>query len=128
VRLLLDTCTFLWLAAAPKKLSAAAVAALDDERNTLLLSHTSLWEIYNKCASGKLRLPGKPAKWTAEQLARRGVDECPIERAALDRMSTLPIHHRDPFDRLLCAQALVHGLVLVSPDDAFDAYGVHRVW
>jgi PIN domain nuclease of toxin-antitoxin system len=116
------------LAAKPARLSADAHAALDDEHSPLLLSHASVWEIYNKCSSGKLRLPCNPRRWVTEQLARRGVAEWPIDRLALDLMSELPLHHRDPFDRLLCAQALAHGLSVVSPDEVFDAYGVRRVW
>ncbi|MBI2896025.1 MAG: type II toxin-antitoxin system VapC family toxin [Deltaproteobacteria bacterium] len=128
MRLLLDTCSLIWLAAEPARLTKAATRALDDEENTLLVSHASIWEIYNKCASGKLTLPGRPCSWVSDQIAIRGADEVPIDRAALDRMSELPLHHRDPFDRVLAAQALVHGLTIVSPDRAFDPYGARRLW
>lgn len=128
MRLLLDTCTLIWLAAEPGRIAKGAAAALDEPTSTLLVSHASVWEIYNKCASGKLKLPGKPRRWVSDQIAARGADECPIDRPSLDRMSELPLHHRDPFDRMLCAQALVHGLTIVSPDRAFDEYGVRRVW
>ena len=128
MRLLLDTCTLIWLAAEPERLSRPAARAIDDADNSLLVSHASIWEIYNKCSSGKLKLPGRPHRWISHQLAARGADECPIERTALDRMSELPLHHRDPFDRILAAQALLHGLTIVTPDAAFDPYGVRRVW
>lgn len=128
MRLLLDTCTLIWLAASPRRITKPAAAVLDDAGNTLLVSHASLWEIFNKCASGKLVLPSQPRRWVTDQLAARGVDECPIDRPSLDRMSELPLHHRDPFDRMLCAQALVHGLTIVTPDAAFDPYGVRRIW
>ena len=128
MRLLLDTCALIWLAAEPARIASTAARALDADTSWLLVSHASLWEICNKCASGKLELPSKPRRWVNDQIAARGADELPIERAALDRMSELPLHHRDPFDRMLAAQALVHGLTIVSPDRAFDAYGARRLW
>lgn len=128
MKLLLDTCTFIWLAQEPAKLSSAAIEALDDAGNVLYLSHVSIWEIYNKSASGKLRLPGPARAWVDEQLAARAVADFPIDRPSLGRMSELPLHHRDPFDRLLVAQALTHNLVIVSPDASFVPYGAQLLW
>ncbi|MEI8254675.1 MAG: type II toxin-antitoxin system VapC family toxin [Deltaproteobacteria bacterium] len=128
MRLLLDTCTFIWLAQEPDKLSAAARDAIDNDANDLLLSHVSVWEIYNKSRAGKLVLPDRARVWVEEQLAVRGVDDLPIDLAALGRMSELPLHHRDPFDRLIVAQAIVHGLTLVSPDGCFPPYGARLLW
>ncbi|MBI2373105.1 MAG: type II toxin-antitoxin system VapC family toxin [Deltaproteobacteria bacterium] len=128
MRLLLDTCTFIWLTQEPQLLSAKARAALDNDSNELLLSHVSVWEIYNKCQSGKLVLPLRPRTWIEEQLAVRGVSDLPIDLASLGRMSELPLHHRDPFDRLLVAQALAHSLALVSPDQALPPYGAATLW
>ncbi|MSP60282.1 MAG: type II toxin-antitoxin system VapC family toxin [Myxococcales bacterium] len=128
MRLLLDTCTFIWLTQAPKRLSPAARSALDDPSNELYFSHVSIWEIFNKCQAGKLVLPDTPRVWVAEQLAARGVAEWPIDLPSLERMSELPLHHRDPFDRLLVAQSIVHGLCLVSPDPAFPPYGARMLW
>lgn len=128
VRLLLDTCTFIWLTQEPARISRAARAALDDPGNDLLLSHVSVWEILNKATSGKLELPDVPHRWVDDQIVARGVAELPIDRPSLSRMSELPLHHRDPFDRLLVGQALVHGLRIVSPDTAFLPYGAPIVW
>ncbi len=128
MRLLLDTCTFIWLAQEPHKLSATARDALDNDANDLLLSHVSVWEIYNKSQAGKLVLPDRPRVWVEEQLAVRGIADLPVDLAALGRMSELPLHHRDPFDRLLAAQALVHGLTLVSPDECLPPYGSRLLW
>lgn len=126
--MLLDTCTFIWLAREPQRLSAPAREALGDDTHELLFSHASIWEIYNKSQAGKLTLPDRPRSWVEEQLAVRGVTDLAIDLASLGRMSELPLHHRDPFDRLLVAQALVHGLTMVSPDASFPPYGVRLLW
>ena len=128
MRLLLDTCTFIWLTQEPKQLSAEARAGIDDPANDLFFSHVSVWEIFNKSQAGKLKLPKKPGMWVDEQLAARGVADFPIDLAALRRMSELPLHHRDPFDRLLLAQCLVHGLAIVSPDEHLPPYGATVLW
>jgi len=128
VRLLLDTCTFVWLCQEPGRIGAAARAALDDAVNDVFLSHVSVWEIMDKASAGKLQLPDAPMRWVHDQLAARRVDDWPIDLASLGRMSELPLHHRDPFDRLLAAQALVHGFRLLSPDPAFGPYGVSVIW
>jgi PIN domain nuclease of toxin-antitoxin system len=128
VRLLLDTCTFIWLASAPDRISDEAGAALDDAANELLLSHASVWEVYNKSTAGKLQLPEAPRRWVENQLAARGVSDLPIDLASLGKMSELPLHHRDPFDRLLAAQAMVHAMTIVSPDPCLLPYGVRVLW
>lgn len=128
LRLLLDTCTFIWLTQEPDRLGPRARALLDDLSNELLLSHVSVWEIYNKSQAGKLALPDVPRRWVEEQRVARGVTPWPIDLPSLGRMSELPLHHRDPFDRLLVAQALVHGFTLLSPDSAFAPYGVRVAW
>ena len=109
-------------------MSAAAREAIDEPANDLFFSHVSVWEIFNKSQAGKLKLPKKPRVWVDEQLAARGVADFAIDLASLGRMSELPLHHRDPFDRLLVAQCLVHGLSIVSPDEHLPAYGVTVVW
>lgn len=124
----MDTCTFIWLTQEPGRLSAAARMVLDDSSNELLLSHVSVWEIYNKSQAGKLQLPERPRVWVEEQLAARGVADLAIDRASLGRMSELPLHHRDPFDRLLIAQAMVHELAIVSPDASLPPYGAKVLW
>jgi len=128
LRLLLDTCTFIWLTQDPLRLSSVARAAIDDPNNELLLSHVSVWEIVNKSQAGKLHLPAPPRVWVEEQLTARGVIDLMIDLASLGRMSELPLHHRDPFDRLLVAQALVHTLTVVSPDAALVPYGAAISW
>lgn len=128
MRLLLDTCTFIWLASAPDELSAEARRRLDDPAAELHISDASIWEICLKWQSGKLQLPVPPRKWIEEQ---RRVWE--LTRVALGlehfyRCTELPVHHRDPFDRLLISQAIVEDLTIVTPDASFAAYPIARIW
>jgi PIN domain nuclease of toxin-antitoxin system len=128
MRLLLDTHTLLWFLAGSASLSAPALAAINDPSNERWLSPISLLEIAVQVRINKLRLVAPfgvlfPARLTANQ-----VRLWPIEASHCASMTTLPLHHRDPFDRLLAATALVEGLTLVSADPAFDAYGLTRLW
>jgi PIN domain nuclease of toxin-antitoxin system len=122
VRLLLDTHTFLWLMAQPDKLSAAAVAACDDLGNDLVLSVASLWEIQVKQQLGKLRFDVPLAEIVQEQSDEQVVTLLPIQAHHVLALDALPPHHKDPFDRLLIAQAHSEQLTLVSGDAALQAY------
>jgi PIN domain nuclease of toxin-antitoxin system len=128
VRLLLDTCTFIWLASAPDELSTQARERLDDTGSELMLSDASVWEICLKWQAGKLALPGPPRRWVEEQRRAWEVGRLPIEIEHLYRGTELPAHHRDPFDRVLVSQAIAEGLTLVSPDEVFRAYPVAVIW
>lgn len=99
-----------------------------DREAQLLFSVASLWEINIKYGLGKLSLPNRPVDFLPTHLARHRVDLFPIADAHTYAVADLPLHHRDPFDRMLVAQALVEGLPLVSADDAFDDYGVNRIF
>ena len=125
---LLDTCAFIWLTQEPGKLSTASIAAINDPSNILILSHVSAWEIHLKHHAGKLRLPDPPRQWIPEQLAMWRIGQREITLQAIQRTSDLPDIHRDPFDRLLIAQALEEGWSIISPDPFFPAYGVALVW
>jgi len=128
VRLLLDTCTFLWLAGEPAKISAPATTALNDPANSLHLSDVSVWEIVLKQAAGKLPLPQWPRVWIPKHAAFFHLQRVLIEHEALFRSGELPPIHQDPFDRLLAAQALAEPFHFVSPDAPFRAYGVTCIW
>jgi len=128
MRLLLDTCTFLWLTHEPDHLSRPAKVALDDPGNELLFSHASVWEIFLKYQAGKLKLPAKPDPWLKRQLAEWVVSELPIEMASLAETNHLKPLHRDPFDRMLVAQARVHDLEIVTPDQWISRYPVKCLW
>jgi len=127
MRFLLDTHTVLWAASADPRLSAVAEAALGDPDNELFFSLCSAWEIAIKRSIGKLRLPISTRAFVG-QLQTRGVALVGIHAEHLYDVETLPLHHRDPFDRLLIAQALSEGLSVLGADDQFDAYGIARVW
>lgn len=128
MNLLLDTCALIWLASEPARLSAPAAAAINDPAAVLHISHASLWEIILKHGAGRLTLPDPPRQWWAEQTAKWGIVELPLTAEALLRGSEFPSHHKDPFDRVILAEAQIHGLQIVSPDGAFPLYGVSLLW
>jgi PIN domain nuclease of toxin-antitoxin system len=123
MRLLLDTHAWLWMIARPERLSAEARARLEDPGNELFLSAASAWEISIKYRLGKLELPEPPERLVPSRLARDGVIPLPVTVDHALRVAALPDLHRDPFDRLLVAQAQLEGLVLVTADPAIAAYG-----
>jgi PIN domain nuclease of toxin-antitoxin system len=128
VKLLLDSCTFVWLAGKPERLSEVAAAALDHAASLLHISHASLWEIALKYRAGKLHLPKPPREWWAEQIRRWRVVEISLTAEVLLRSTELPSHHKDPFDRVILAEAQMDGMTVVSPDALFSAYGVPLLW
>ena len=127
MKLLLDTHTFLWFLDDSLRLSPQAKTLLEED-NDLLLSIGSLWEMAIKLKTGKLALPAPYATFIPHQLAANDIDILPVSIDHLSVISTLPLHHRDPFDRLLIAQAMVERVAIVSADMAFDAYSVQRLW
>jgi PIN domain nuclease of toxin-antitoxin system len=128
LRLLLDTHALLWAVDDPSQLSAPAMAAMADPANDRLLSAATIWELAIKVGQGKLTLSLPYRQWTDRAIADLKLTVLPITVEYADRQSTLPPHHKDPFDRLMIAQALVDGLPIVSADVAFDPYGVARIW
>jgi PIN domain nuclease of toxin-antitoxin system len=126
--LLLDTHTFLWFCQGDRRLSAAATTLIQDPANRKLLSIASCWEIAIKAGMGKLTLGEPAATYVPNALARTGFELLPISVAHATGVEGLPSHHRDPFDRLLVAQAIAEQISLVSGDPIFDAYGVTRLW
>ena len=109
VNLLRDTCTLIWLASEPQYLGAPATAAINNPSALLHASHSSLWEITLKHGAGKLTLPDSPRRWWAEQVRLWGLVELPLTSEALLQGGELPPHHRDPFDRVILAQARING-------------------
>jgi PIN domain nuclease of toxin-antitoxin system len=124
MRLLLDTHVFLWYISADPQLSVAFRDAIRDPANEVYLSVASVWEAVIKYALGKLPLPEAPAEYLPRQREAHRIAPLPVEEAALLHLASLPPLHRDPFDRILIAQALQHGLRLVTVDDAVRAYPV----
>ena len=128
MKLLLDTCVFIWLTQAPAEISRAARRALDNAEHELWLSHASIWEVHLKHLAGKLTLPERPRLWFSHQLAAWSVKDRPLDLESLHLTSELPPVHKDPFDRLLVSQARTHGMTLVSPDKFFCDYGINVIW
>jgi PIN domain nuclease of toxin-antitoxin system len=127
MKLLLDTHTFLWFIDDNPLLSAKGKTLLEAD-NDLLLSIGSLWEIAIKLCLGKLTVAMPTEVLMIQQLTSNNIDVLSITVPQLVTVSTLPLRHRDPFDRLIIAQAMVEQLPIVSADPAFDAYSVERLW
>lgn len=128
MRVLLDTQAFLWWIANSPELSDVAREIIADERNEPIFSAVSGWEIAMKAGVGKLELPGSPEKFVTGQLSRNDLEVLPIYLSHALRVYALPDHHRDPFDRLLVAQAIVEEMPLLSADPRIARYPVEVVW
>jgi PIN domain nuclease of toxin-antitoxin system len=128
VRVLLDTHTLLWWVDDAPVLSSRARAAVADPENECLFSLASLWEMAIKLSLGKLELPSSIESFVARHLLGGGFRSLEIEIGHVARVARLPFHHRDPFDRLLAAQALEEDLAIVSRDPVFKRYGIRRIW
>ena len=124
MRILLDTQIWLWMLAAPDRLSSQSRALLVAAENELLLSAASAWEIAIKHGLGKLQLPESPAKYIPRMIVHTSVTPLPIHHRHALRVAELPEHHRDPVDRLLVAQAQVEGVPIISADRHFRQYDV----
>jgi PIN domain nuclease of toxin-antitoxin system len=123
--LLVDTNVIVWLLLGDRpRVSETARLALEDDRNRVAVSAATVWEIAIKRSVGKLTIEDE---WS-RALARFGFDPLPVTSIHAEAVERLPWHHRDPFDRLLVAQAMAEGLELVSADAHFAAYGVDVLW
>jgi PIN domain nuclease of toxin-antitoxin system len=128
VRLLLDTHTFIWFIEGNLRLSAVARAVIEQPDAQRFVSIATAWELAIKMSLGRLELSGRFDEIIPSQIDNNAMTMLPISVDHLTRLTTLPLHHRDPFDRMLIAQALEDRLVMVGADVAFDAYAVERVW
>jgi len=120
VRLLIDTHIFIWMLGRPERLSAAALSAVNDSANQLLVSVVSLWEIAIKVSIGKLAMPME----LDEAIEFAATESLPLTLAHIKQSQRLPFHHSDPFDRMMIAQAIEEGLTIVTRDRIFASYGV----
>lgn len=128
MRLLIDTHTLIWALDDPTRLSGPATTALQDPANELLLSAATLWELAIKIGQRKLTLSLPYRPWMDKAIADLELTILPVTVEYAERQAGLPTHHKDPFDRLIVAQALVEGVPVICADPAFDAYGITRVW
>lgn len=128
MRFLLDTHTYLWTINENPRLSSSAFELIESRESRLVLSIVSLWEIAIKLSIGKLVLD-LPFVDVAKTIpAAHDMEILPITLNYLENVARLPVHHRDPFDRLLVAQCLAEGMTILSNDSALDRYGVERIW
>lgn len=128
MRILLDTHALLWMSDTSNRLSAPAANAIMEVRNELLLSVASWWEIAIKIGLGKLDLKKDWAAALKREMRHNGIAWLPVRPEHCERIPHLPLHHRDPFDRLLVAQAQCEDLAIVTADPHFAPYGVTVVW
>ena len=128
MKLLLDTCTFLWIATGDAALSASARRLFTDPANDAYLSSVSAWEIAVKHSLGKLPLPRPPSVLVPEERQRHLIEPLPLDEAAALFCAKLPDLHKDPFDRMLVCQAIIGGLTLLTPDPLVTQYPVTTVW
>lgn len=128
MNLLLDTHALLWFLDGNARLGSNARAAIEDRAKTKFVSIASLWEIVIKISIGRLDSGAPFDSIFPRQLEVNGFSILPIQTSHLSTLSDLPFHHRDPFDRLLIAQCIAEGAVIVSTDVVFDSYGVSRLW
>ncbi|MCT7977380.1 type II toxin-antitoxin system VapC family toxin [Laspinema olomoucense] len=128
MNLLLDTHTFMWWSLTPERLSERVSSLLADPSNDLILSVASVWEMQIKLQLGKLNLELPLRELIETQQQTNNLQLLPIEVTHVWALENLPIPHKDPFDRILIAQATVEQQTLLSIDAIFDAYPVNRVW
>ena len=128
MRLLLDTHALLWWLAGSERLSQPAQQAIADEANDVLVSAASAWEIATKYRLGRLPSAEVVALDIAGVIAAQDFEEMPVTVEDAARAGALPGRHRDPFDRMLIAQAQARNLAIISIDVHFDSYGVRRLW
>jgi PIN domain nuclease of toxin-antitoxin system len=122
--LLLDTHVFLWYITADPKLPSPFRNAIQDTANEVFLSVVSVWEAVIKHGLGKLPLPGGPAEYLPQQRAAHGISALAVDEGVMSYLAALTPLHRDPFDRLLIAQAIQHGLTIATVDPDIAAYSV----
>jgi PIN domain nuclease of toxin-antitoxin system len=128
MKLLLDTCTFLWIAAGADDLSQRARDLFRSPDNEVFLSAVSAWEISAKIALGRLELPWPPERFVPEVREMHGIDPLPLGEDACLLAAKLPAIHRDPFDRMLVCQAMAEAMVLLTPDRDIARYPVRTAW
>lgn len=128
MRVLLDTQAWLWIQVSPERLTEGALDVVVDPEAELFLSAASSWEMAIKYALGRLPLPIPPWDYVPDRIRTSGAIPLPVEHAHALQVARLPAHHRDPFDRLLVAQAQLERLAVLTADRSFEPYDVEVVW
>ena len=128
MRILLDTHAFLWFILDDPQLGTKARAMIEDPANDIEISPASYWELAIKISLRKYSLPKPYQQFMESQIAINEFRILHIEPKHTSLITTMPLHHKDPFDRLLVAQAIVEGIPIISVDEQLDPYGVRRLW
>jgi PIN domain nuclease of toxin-antitoxin system len=126
--ILLDTCAFLWLVRDDPSLSPKARELIADPNNPVFLSVVSAWEITVKHGLGRLPLSDPPHIYVPNEREKHGIATLPLEEQAISQLGRLSPLHQDPFDRMLICQAIYHGCILLTPDEAITRYPVNAQW
>lgn len=127
MKVLLDTHVFIWAISDPSRLSSRALVIIQDLRNEVLLSIASAWEMAIKASIGKLTIRGPAIAFVQHQLASHGIGLLAIQLSHLERLEKIPLYHRDPFDRLLVAQCIEEGAILITVDPQLQLYPVKTI-
>jgi len=128
VKILLDTCAFLWLATDAPELSSQAKMLFQNTNNPVYLSSVSAWEIVVKHQLGKLPLPCDPEHFINQLCSQHIIEILSLDDKSVYHLSHLPNHHRDPFDKMLVCQAIEHGLTILTSDKLIAQYPVNTIW
>ena len=128
MKLLLDTCSFIWITTDASELSRRARELFADPNNDIFLSSVSVWEIAVKNRLGRLPLPASPEVFVSSQRERHGIESLSLDEESCLQLLRLPPIHHDPFDRMLVCQAVVHGLSILTPDPLVTQYPIRCVW
>ena len=128
MKLLLDTCTFLWIGDKQEKLSSRAAGLFQSAENEVYLSAASVWEIAVKYQDRRLTLAEPPDRLVPALRETHGILALPIDEESALHGARLPFLHRDPFDRLLVGQAIIHGMTILTPDPIIRRYPARTIW
>ncbi|MEG4319045.1 MULTISPECIES: type II toxin-antitoxin system VapC family toxin [unclassified Microcoleus] len=128
MRLLLDTHTFIWYVTDNPRLSANVKLLIEDENNEKLVSMASIWEMAIKHSIGRLNFSLPFMEFVRQQLSVSNIGLLEINLSHIEVVASLPLHHRDPFDRLIIAQSMAQQIPVLSVDAIFDDYAIARVW
>jgi PIN domain nuclease of toxin-antitoxin system len=128
MKVLVDTHTFIWALLQDHRLSPKSKQVLSSDDSELYFSLASLWEIAIKIKTGKLNAIGSSVSYVRDEMEAYGIQLLPIRYEHLLQLEMLPVHHSDPFDRLLVAQAITESLPILTHDDKFAAYSIRLIW
>lgn len=128
MKILLDTCSFLWIIKDDSALSETARFLFSQSDNEIFLSVVSVWEIIIKHKLGKFSLPKSPDKFIMQQRQQHRIESLELDETAIMQLLRLPDYHKDPFDKMLICQAIGHGLSILTPDKEIQQYPIQCYW